>query len=240
MADDELEKLLAEPEKETPAPASEKAPEPTQEEKNVDEELEKKRLQLENLNKAVLEANASLKKTRKEAKNRPLVPQESEEDELPQIDMADPSAKAWDKHIRESVSPLQEEVERQKEEVRSDALRIFLADKPELASNPDKLKRLVGTYERLKQTSERSVEGVMMDLDASYAAQNHRELTEQARYKRISEARANEQFSEAGVSRGATAYSQDRQTKKQVSPEIQKITDRWDETLKGMGIDMSK
>lgn len=238
MAEDELEKLLAEPEKQTPAPASEPIPkEKTQEEKNIDEELAKKQLQLENLSRAVSEANAELKKTRQVKKTVKVAPQVDEEEELPSIDMADPSAKAWDKHIRESVSPLQEEVERQKEEVRSDALRIFLSDKPDLASNPDKLKKLVGIYERLKQTSERSVDGVMMDFDASYAALNHRELTEQARLRRISEARANEQFSEAGVSRGSTAYQSDRKaTPKQLSPELQKIAERWDTTLEGLGI----
>lgn len=238
MADDELEKLLAEPEKQTPAPASESIPkEKTQEEKNIDEELEKKQLQLENLNKAVSEANAELKKTRQEKKIKRSIPEQDEEEELPQIDMADPSAKAWDRHIRTSVNPLQEEVERGKEEVRSDSLRVFLADKPELAANGDKLKKLVATYERLKQSSERSVDAVLMDLESAYAALNHRELTEQARYRRISEARANEQFSEAGVSRGSTAYQSDRKaTPKQLSPELQKIAERWDTTLEGLGI----
>ena len=101
MAMDELEALLAEGDK-TPTPASEE----TQENKK-DEEVLKKEQQLANLQKAIAEANTQLKDLRKPKT------QAQEDEEIPKIDMDDPSSKAWNKHINSQVNPLQEELEKE-------------------------------------------------------------------------------------------------------------------------------
>src|SRR3990167_8186002 len=99
---DELEKiLLADDEKKTQPPALENPKKETPEEKTEDEEVLKKEEQLINLGKAIAEANEELVKIRKEKAKVKI----TDEDELPKIDMEDPSAKAWEKHISDKMLP---------------------------------------------------------------------------------------------------------------------------------------
>ena len=236
---DDLEKLIAEDEKETPTPPSE--PEKVQkveETKKEDEEVLKKQEQLANLIKAVSEANAELKSIRDEKRKLKLTPEQLEEEDIPKIDMEDPSARAWNRHIEQKVSPVQKELEKEKEEIRSFALQEFMADKPSLAKSPDKVKELVAIYEKIRTASERTKEGVLLDLKKAYAAVFHEEFLQAARQGRVDKAKADSIFSDIAVSKGATAY-QNKTTLKPSEPkteEEQEIVNKWDRTLEGIGI----
>lgn len=197
---EDLDKILASAEEHQQAQASEETQEQTKQE---DLEVQRKQQQLENLNKAIVEANARLKETRSQK------PKE-EEEEIPQIDFNDPSSKAWAKHIKEQTNPFAQEFEKEKEEIRTFALRTFLADKPALAQNPEKLKKVMETYERIKTASERTTEGVLIDLNRAFAAEYSDELISQVRERRINTAMADAIVADAGVSRGSTAYFKDR------------------------------
>lgn len=196
---DELEALLAE-EKETPAPASEVKP---QEDKPDEEVLKKEQIKA-NLDKAILEAQSELKRIRKEKQNLKTVDQE---EDLPRIDMDDPSAKAWNRHIQQQVNPVQSALDEEKAEIFGFALKEFLSDKPALASRPEKVKELITRYERMKESTGRTKEGVLDDLDRSYVATFHKEILNSVRENKIDKAKADILFSDIGVSKGATAYS---------------------------------
>lgn len=229
MAD---ETIIAE-EKETPEPAlAEKQPEETKE----DEEIAKKAEIKANLDKAIDEAKAELTRIRTEKKQSKT----PEEDELPKIDMDDPASKAWDKHITDKVITVSQELEREKEEIRTYAIQEFLADKPALASNPAKVKELVSTYERIRTATERTKEGVLVDLGKAYGAIYYEESLARARAERAEKVQQEEAFAAPAVSRGATAYSDKQPRKPQMSEEDKKIVERWDDSLKRIGIDMGK
>lgn len=236
--DDELEKLLAEEEKETPAPVSEpvkvQEPETTKE----DEEALKKQEHLANLTKALSEATAELNRIREEKRKVKLTPEQLEEDDIPKIDMDDPSARAWNKHINQRIDPVQKELEKEKEEIRSFALQEFMTDKPALAKNPEKVKELVSVYERIRTATERTKEGVLLDLRKAYAAVFHEELLQAARMERVEKARADTFFSDIAVSKGATAYQKKTEAKvsEPKTEEEREIAHRWDKTLSGIGI----
>jgi DNA-directed RNA polymerase subunit H (RpoH/RPB5) len=233
----ELEKLLADEEKETPNPALEVKPQ-DEETKKEDEEVLKKQEHLANLNKALSEANTELNRIRDEKRKVKLTPEQLEEEDIPKIDMDDPSAKAWNKHINQRVNPVEKELEKEKEEIRSFALQEFMADKPSLAKSPEKVKELVAMYERIRTASERTKEGVILDLRKAYAAVFHEELLQAARHDRISQAKADSIFSDIAVSKGATTY-QNKAISKSYEPkteEEREIASRWDRTLDGIGI----
>lgn len=223
----ELEKIIG-TEKETPKePSAEvtqtQAPEKTEEETKKEEHLA-------NLNKAIAESTENLRKLRTEVKTaRPI----TTEEELPVIDLEDPSAKAWDKRIRESVSPVQAELEMEKEEVRTSALRDFLSDRPALARNPEKLKQLVSEYEVLSKgkISEKTKEGVLLYLDKAYASTFHEEILNAAREGRVNGAKAESAFSDIAVDRGTTSYrNQQDVSKRQLTQEERDILARWGQT----------
>ncbi len=197
---DELDKILAD-EKETPATV---LPEAESQKTEADLELEKKQVQLINLNKAIAEANEELrsKRTAKKADN-------PEAGTIPEIDFTDPSSQAWDKHINGVVNPLHNEIEQEKEEIRTFAIREFLADKPALSANPDKIKELVGVYDKIKTTSGRTKEGVLSDLNRAFGAIYSEELISQARDSKRHEIMGNILFSDPAVSRGSTGYKED-------------------------------
>jgi hypothetical protein len=234
---DELERLLAEEEKETQQPALEEKPQ-EEETKKEDEEVLKKQEHLANLNKALSEANAELNRIRDEKRKVKLTPEQLEEEDIPKIDMEDPSARAWNRQINLKVDPVQKEMEKEKEEIRSFALQEFLSDKPALSKNPDKVKELVGTYERIRTATERTKEGVLLDLRKAYGAVFHEELLQAARRERVDQAKADSIFSDIAVSKGATAY-QNKTISKPSEPkteEERETANRWDRSLAGMGI----
>src|ERR1035437_5243614 len=112
----ELEKLLGEDKEVTP-PAEEKKPETvTPPEENPNKAKEE---QLANLNIAIADEQARLRKIREEIKSA----KKPEEEELPKINCDDPSAKAWKKQIDDSTAPANKELEKAKEERRLYALK---------------------------------------------------------------------------------------------------------------------
>lgn len=188
-----------------------------------DDEIKRKREHLENINRAIAEGNRILRETReaiRATKNEP--------EELPKIDLDDPSSKAWDKHIRENVNPIRSEMEEEKKEIRTFALEKFLADKPALAKDTEKVKELVMLYDKIKTATERTTEGVLRDLQKAYAALHSEELIATARGQRIEKAQADSTFSDIAVSRNTSTY---QQPKKKVKPEYSKeekeILSRW-------------
>lgn len=214
---EELEKLLAE-EKKTPDPTLEVKPG----QPNIDEETQKKKAHLDNINKAILEANEELKRTRKAKKEIKV-----EDDELPKIDLEDPNSRAWDKHLESKVIPLQDEMAKEKEEIRTFALQKFIKDYPNLVEEPDKLKRVMATYDRIKTASERTTEGVLIDLQRAYAAENYLEYTHKEQQERMEQAQAEAIFSDAGVSRGSTSYRTEHEASPRLSREDQAILAKW-------------
>jgi len=213
-----LDELLGVQKETEIAPSEETHKEPTKSE----EEL-KKEEQLTNINKAIAEANEKLRKTRQALKK----PEVDDEEEIPRIDMNDPSAKAWDKHINERVNPLNTENEKEKEEIRNYALSQFLDDKPELAKDPEKMGKLMETYAVLKEgkISEKTVEGVLTYLEKAYAAEYSTDIL--TRQRRIARAQADAIYSDPAVSRGATSYSSERQTMPTYDSEAQAILAKW-------------
>lgn len=235
--EDELEKLLSEEkEKETPPPSSdEKGEKITKEE----EEVLKRQEHLANLQKAIEEANSELSRIRTETKQVKVTPRERlEEEDIPQIDMSDPSSKAWNRHIAQTMKPVQEELEKEKEEIRSFALKEFMADKPSLAKNTEKVKELVAMYNKIRTASERTKEGVLLDLQKAYAATHHEELLQIAKQEKIDKAKAESIFSDIAISKGATAYSNksvpnDNEPK---TNEEREYASKWSRSLEGIGI----
>ncbi len=207
MADDKkLEEVVAEP-----APA-------------LEEQDKKKIEQLANLDKAIAEANEQLR-TKRQALKEPVEPIE---DGVPRIDMNDPAAKAWDKHIRENTAPLNSQLEKQKDEVRTFALRRFLQDKPSLTSNPEKMKEFMAIYDRIKTSTEQTQEGVLMDFDKAYGATYHEELISAARQGRVDRAKEDMIASDIGISRGSDSEPERQPQKRRLSAEEQKIVEGWE------------
>lgn len=215
---DELEKLLAEEQEKKP---EETASGETQTLSKEDEEIKKKQDHLTNLNKAIEEANKRLKDTRK-----PKL-KETEDEELPKIDLTDPSAKAWDNHFNEKVNPVAADVEKAKEEVRRFALREFLTDKPALSKNPEKVKDMMDTYEKLRTSTESTKEGILLDLDKAYAATHYEELLNLAQQSRVNRAMSDALYSDIGVSRGSTSYSSPKEQPIQLDNEARQILSKW-------------
>lgn len=205
---------------ETPAPAAQES----QEDKELREKAEKKA----NLDKAILEAQDELRRTReanKKEKQQPVAPTE----EIPQIDDNDPSAKAWNQRIKDNTAPITANIEKQKDEVRAFALRKFLADKPSLAKSPEKLKEFMANYDRIKVNTEQTQEGVLMDFEKAYGATFYEELTQAARTARIDAAKEDMLFSDAGVSHGANGEAAEQPAKRQYTAEEREILRGWEE-----------
>lgn len=224
---EDLEKVVGEPEKETQTPPLEPPKEETQKEVQVeikpeDEDILKKAEQLDNLNKAIQEAETQLREKRKKPK--------IEEDELPKIDMEDPSSKAWDKHIKSEVAPIQLEMEQAKSERRVFALRQFLQDRPSLAANTNKIKKLMDTYEKIKSSSELTTEGILTDIGRAYYADNHQEIFATEDNREFERAKAESIASDIGVSKGATSYTPQREAVIPLSEEDKAILQKWNMT----------
>lgn len=219
----ELEKLLGAESEPTPPSKTE---EPKKEEPKVEEnpEIKAKAEQLANLNKAIAEEQERLKKIREERKS--LKPKD-EEEELPSIDFKDPAAKAWKKQIDDSTAPAKNELEKAKEERRIFALKKFLSDKPSLAKNPEKVKAMMETYDRLKTSTELTSEGIEMDLEKAYAAEHAEELISAARQGRLENARNDALMSDIAVSRGSTSYSDDKPKKRVYTDEEKAQLAKW-------------
>lgn len=201
MADEKKEETVA-----APAQAS-----PEQ------EELKKKEEHRANLEKAIAEAEETLREKRK------LIKTVVVEDDTPKIDDTDPSARAWNRRITESIAPVTSDLEKQKTEVRTFALREFLTDKPALANNPEKLRELMSMYDRLKVATEQTKEGVLIDLDKAYGATFHSELRAAAKNARIDAAKEAMIESDVAVTRGSSAEAAARPEKRQYTAEERKI-----------------
>lgn len=195
------------------------------------EEIQKEN-HLANLDKAIQEGTDELARIRKEKREAAggSAPKPGEE-ELPIIDDEDPGAKAWTKRIRESVAPMNDELEKGKEEVRSFALRAFLADKPALAKNAEKIKELVQYYDKIKTASERTTEGVLLDLRKAYAVVFSEDILEAAKRGDIERARVDGLASDIAVDRGATGYQNPKPpSQRPLSQEEMNILHRWGQT----------
>lgn len=224
---DEIEKAINEDKEKSgqsgPSGAGESGPKPTEEEARKAQAL---------ADLAVIEANkkaalADLQEARKQKRQLKKAVQAPEAEEEKIIDEKDPDAKAWLKKIGESVSPVAEELEKEKAEIRQFALDEFLADKPALAKSPEKLKSVLGLYDRIKTASERTKEGVILDLRKAYAAEFHNELLEADVQNRVEGVRRDAAFSDIAISRGSTAYSSPKDARVKLTPEEEKLAVRW-------------
>lgn len=227
----ELEKILGEDKEVTPPlePKVEPKVEPKIEPK-VEEnpEVKAEAEKLANIKIAVKSEEERLREIRRKQKLAKQGIIVDEEEELPQIDMKDPSAKAWDKRIRETVAPAQLELEKAKEERRLFTLRQFLQDKPALAKDSNKVKEMMEVYDRIKSSTELTNEGITFDLEKAYAATHYEELISAARQGRVENARNDAIFSNPGVSRGSTAYSTETPKKRVYNEEEKDILKQWE------------
>ncbi len=217
MAESELDKKLA---AEKAAASGVKTPEELEAEK-----IKKQEDHLANIKKAIAEANTELKKARdaaKVAKGEKL-----DEDPLPRIDDNDPSTKAWDKRFGDRVDPLKRELDQEKEEIRTFALSKFLADKPNLASNPEALKKVMDTYERIRTSSERTQEGVLLDLGRAYAAEFHQDILKRDAGGRLAAAQGDAIFSDPAVSRGDNSFRKEREDIPHLTKDDELILAKW-------------
>ncbi len=196
----------------------------------TEEEVKKAQLQkdLTDLQTAKAEATAELNRIRaekrtvkKEAQSGPTGPVEKV------IDETDPDAQAWLRKINQSVSPVADELEKEKAEIRQFALEEFLASRPVLSKNPEKLKELMGVYERSHTASERTKEGVLLDLDRAYAYVYHKELSQATRQDKIANAQRDALFSDIGVSRGSTAYASPKDAPIDLSEDQKRVLAKW-------------
>src|ERR1035437_4148125 len=112
----ELEKLLGEDKEVTPPEVKTEVKPEVKTEENPNKAKEE---QLANLNIAIADEQARLRKIREEIKSA----KKPEEEELPKINFDDPSAKAWKKQIDDSTAPANKELEKAKEERRLYALK---------------------------------------------------------------------------------------------------------------------
>ncbi len=223
--DDELRKAIGVDLEPSP-PEEKKAPAKEPEISAEDQEIKAKEERKANLDKAIAEAQETLRGVRKDIKKVKTQPVE-EEEELPKINLEDPSAKAWDRRIRENSAPMQAEIEKAKEERRTFALRQFLTDKPALSKNPDKIKSLMGMYERIHSASELTTEGILLDLGRAYAADNSEELINRARSSRVEDVRNDEIFSDIAISRGATGYPSQKDDNPKISEDDKAQLAKW-------------
>ena len=223
MAIDELDALLGEQEKGTPTEPLDAEPKAPADPVKKDPEVLSKEQQLANLQKAIAEANKRLFDTRKAAKSGKV----SDEDELPKIDFEDPSSKAWDKHFNSKIQPVNDELAKEKEEIRTFALQEFLADKPNLSKDPEKIKRVMDTYEKVRTCSEKTREGVMIDLRKAYAAEFADEILNINQSRRVAEAQGDAIFADAGVSRGSTSYPSEHAKVERLSRDDEAVLAKW-------------
>lgn len=179
-----------------------------------------------NIQKAIAEGNAQLKKIR-DAKKLGKTPEEIEEDEIPKIDFSDKGAKAWEKHISSKIDPLSEELTKEKEEIRTFAIKEFLKDKPELAKDADKLKKVIGTYEKIRTASERTTEGVILDLRKAYAAEFADEILQDNENERLGRARGEAIYSDIAVSRGSSSFREEKEAKPSLTRDDEAILAKW-------------
>jgi hypothetical protein len=223
----ELDKVLnEEKEKETPA-----APAPeTQESQKTNEEV-KEEERLANLKKAITEAEGELTAIRKAKKTEKSVPTPEEEDDLPNIEQTieqDPTAKAFDRRQDRKIQPLKDEMEQAKSEVRGFALRQFLDANPSLARDSNKVKEMMQYYERIRTCTERTAEGVLLDLRKAAAVVFHEDILNAARNQREVTAQAEQAFSEPAVSSGTTGYrTPTDRSKRPLSAEERAMLQKW-------------
>ena len=203
---DELDKVLGEKGKETPKDPIEKKEPEKKDPKEL--EIEQREQHLANLDKAIAEKNEELRLKRKAAKKES---DDDEDEDEPEIDFKDPSAKAWGKHINKSIDPVTKELEAEKQEIFKFAFKAFAGDKPALLASPEKMKQLITTYERIKDNTGRTEQGILNDLRRAYAAENADSILEDRSRGRVVQARKDAVYADAGISRGASNYQQDRE-----------------------------
>lgn len=231
---DEIEKLLeGDKKKETPA-LGEKTAEQIKEEEKAKAAQE----HLNNIQKAIEEGNKELRKIR-DAKKKGITTDELDEEDIPQIDFKDKSAKAWEKHISEKVNPLNEEMAKEKEEIRTFAIKEFLKDKPELAKDPEKLKRVIGTYEKIRVATERTVPGVLMDLKKAYSAEFADEILQNNENEVMERARAEVLFSAPAISNGSSSFRDEKEKTPHLSQDDAAVLAKWGMTP-AQWVDMKK
>jgi hypothetical protein len=195
-----LDEILAEEEQKPQPPAS------TEEKKSAEDQIQKEKQELENIKKAKQEALSEVKKLREEKSKI-----KKDKEEIPKIDFDDPGSKAWDKHIKEQVTPLQKEIEQEKQERFDYALDEVLDELPDLADK-EKLKETMGVYNALPQA--RTIEGIKTNLKRAFAAVDPEGLVSRMREKRGEKVRSDMAFSQAAISRGVSSM----QTDKELSP----------------------
>jgi len=149
------------------------------------------------------------------------------QEELPKIDDDDPSSKAWTNRINDTVAPVRSEIEQAKSERRQFALKQFLTDRPTLATSPEKIRNLMDTYEKIKSSSELTSEGILLDIERAYYADNHREILATDESREVEKAKAEAAGSAIGISGTSTGYASQREADVPLTEEDKEILAKW-------------
>lgn len=221
MADNELERLISDDGKEKPdTEVQPKETEVDEQKKKTDEELQRKQEEAANLDKAIQSRQQRVRELREEERKLKHGDEEEIVDETGKpvtINDDDPSSKAWNKRIRETVTPVQRELEEDKKSILKSSMQDFLADHPALAKNQEKVEELLEHYDVLpKKNSGLDKEGVKKDLKRAFGAVYAEELEAAARGRRVNEAKAEQLFSDIAVEGGATSYRQNDEVEETV------------------------
>lgn len=230
----ELEKVIAgEGGSDTPpAPAAEDPKDPPEPAETTDPEVLKREEQLANINKAIEEGNEELSKIRKDKKELKGTDDPDDTDDVPEFNEDDPNVRALDKRIDRKTGAIESDVERGKAEVRTFALREFLSSNPALARQPAKVREMMRVYEQIKTATERTAEGVILDLRRAAATVFYDQILPAANRQRINQAEADEEFSAPAVGTGATGYRvpRDASGTPKLSSEDKAILAKWGQT----------
>ena len=217
---EDLEKILGEksPEElEAEKTAALEAQAKADAENKTDPELEKRKIEVANLERAKIEALKELQRIREEKKSLKT------EEDIPKIDKEDPNSKAWLKEIKDNVNPFQQDIERQKNETFNFAFDKWLKAHPAVAADPEAVKRQIATYERVKDNSGLTQEGIYIDLERSYAANNYEQVLEREREAGFEKAKDDLVFSSPAISRGSTTYKQDHDRMPNLTDEERRV-----------------
>lgn len=196
----------------------------------IDAETKSKELHLQNINKAIDEAETDLQEKRrlaKEAAQKPAPVDKPAVEEIPQIDDNAPESKAWTKRIKENVDPLAQQNEAEKAEIRKFALGKFLADKPALAADPTKVKELMDVYAKIATNTGKTQEGVLIDLNKAFGAVYSEQLINTAKNGRIERAKEMQLFSDPAIDKGATGYADEKERMPNLSAEDRAQLAKW-------------
>lgn len=194
----ELENILGVNEKENSVESSDdKKPEGTKEEKDKLRETFTAKIREQNEVIETLKGELSQIKAKFE-------PAKTEEE--PDTSTTEGWMKVIDKKSKDSIQPVQKELETLKERQMAKATRRFYEKHPEYAkAEPEKMKSLLDTYSRVKSRTEMDADDIFEDLEDSWAIHHRDEILREADAVKKNKLRAEKEMADVASS-GSSGY----------------------------------